>query len=73
MTIVQFVILGAALFAIGLYGVLTRKNAVLVGPGCGLSGTTRRRSLAALRAGKATVLDADAITVFKDFPERATF
>lgn len=30
MTIVQFVILGAALFAIGLYGVLTRKNAILV-------------------------------------------
>ena len=30
MTILQFVILGAALFAIGLYGVLTRKNAVLV-------------------------------------------
>ena len=30
MTILQFVILGAALFSIGLYGVLTRKNAVLV-------------------------------------------
>lgn len=30
MTIVQFILLGAALFAIGLYGVLTRKNAVLV-------------------------------------------
>jgi NADH:ubiquinone oxidoreductase subunit K len=30
MTIVQFIILGAALFSIGLYGVLTRKNAVLV-------------------------------------------
>jgi NADH-quinone oxidoreductase subunit K len=30
MTIVQFALLGAALFAIGLYGVLTRKNAVLV-------------------------------------------
>lgn len=30
MTIIQFVILGSALFAIGLYGVLTRKNAVLV-------------------------------------------
>ena len=30
MTIVQFLILGAALFAIGLYGVLTRKNAVLI-------------------------------------------
>ena len=30
MTILQFVLLGAALFSIGLYGVLTRKNAVLV-------------------------------------------
>jgi len=30
MTILQFVILGSALFSIGLYGVLTRKNAVLV-------------------------------------------
>jgi NADH-quinone oxidoreductase subunit K len=30
MTILQFVILGAALFSIGLYGVLTRNNAVLV-------------------------------------------
>jgi NADH-quinone oxidoreductase subunit K len=30
MTIVQFVLLGAGLFSIGLYGVLTRRNAVLV-------------------------------------------
>jgi NADH-quinone oxidoreductase subunit K len=30
MTIVQFVLLGAALFSIGLYGVITRRNAVLV-------------------------------------------
>ncbi len=30
MTITQFVLLGAALFTIGLYGVITRKNAVLV-------------------------------------------
>lgn len=30
MTIVQFVLLGTALFAMGLYGVITRKNAVLV-------------------------------------------
>ena len=30
MTVVQFVIVGAALFAMGLYGVITRKNAVLV-------------------------------------------
>ena len=30
MTIVQFVLLASALFSIGLYGVITRKNAVLV-------------------------------------------
>ena len=30
MTITQFIILGAALFSIGVYGVLTRRNAVLV-------------------------------------------
>lgn len=30
MTILQFVLLGSALFSIGLFGVLTRKNAVLI-------------------------------------------
>ncbi len=30
MTLTQFVLLGAALFSIGVYGVLTRRNAVLV-------------------------------------------
>jgi len=30
MTIVQFILLGSALFSMGLYGVITRKNAVLV-------------------------------------------
>lgn len=30
MTIVQFVLLGSALFSLGLYGVITRRNAVLV-------------------------------------------
>ena len=30
MTVVQFLILGAALFSLGIYGVLTRRNAVLV-------------------------------------------
>lgn len=30
MTVAQFALLGSALFAIGLYGVITRKNAVLV-------------------------------------------
>ncbi|HHC07579.1 MAG TPA: NADH-quinone oxidoreductase subunit NuoK [Actinobacteria bacterium] len=30
MTIAQFVVLGAALFSLGLYGAITRRNAVLV-------------------------------------------
>ena len=30
MTVVQFLLLGSALFAIGLFGVITRKNAVLI-------------------------------------------
>ncbi|NHZ71173.1 MAG: NADH-quinone oxidoreductase subunit NuoK [Proteobacteria bacterium] len=30
MTIVQFVLLSSALFSLGLYGVITRRNAVLV-------------------------------------------
>ena len=47
-----------------------RRNAVLVGPGNGINDTTRRRVRAALSAGKACVLDADAITVFKDAPEQ---
>ena len=30
MTVVQFVLLGMALFSLGLYGVITRKNPVLI-------------------------------------------
>jgi NADH-quinone oxidoreductase subunit K len=30
MTILQFVLVGTALFSIGLYGVITRRNAVLI-------------------------------------------
>ncbi len=30
MTVVQFALVGTALFSLGLYGVITRKNAVLV-------------------------------------------
>ncbi len=47
-----------------------RKNAVLVGPGAGVGEGTRAAALAALGAGKATVLDADAMTAFQD--DRAT-
>ncbi len=46
-----------------------RKNAVLVGPGAGVSRTTRDMTLVALARGRATVLDADALTVFADDPE----
>ncbi|MBT5048473.1 MAG: NAD(P)H-hydrate dehydratase [Rhodospirillaceae bacterium] len=45
-----------------------RKNAALVGPGCGVSRTTRNMALGALRAQKAVVLDADALSVFQDNP-----
>lgn len=41
-----------------------RKNAVLVGPGHGVNERTRSFAIAALEAGKAVVLDADALTVF---------
>jgi NAD(P)H-hydrate epimerase len=41
-----------------------RKNAVLVGPNNGVTPATRDAALAALRAGKRCVLDADALTVF---------
>lgn len=45
-----------------------RRNAVLIGPGAGLGDDTREKALAALAAGKACVLDADALSVFGDDP-----
>jgi NAD(P)H-hydrate epimerase len=45
-----------------------RKNAVLIGPGAGINRTTRAIALASLATGRATVLDADAVTVFADDP-----
>ncbi len=47
-----------------------RKNVVLVGPGTGVGGMARDRALAALRAGKACVLDADALTAFETDRDR---
>ncbi len=47
-----------------------RRNAVLVGPGCGVGEATRRNTLAALVAGKACVLDADALTSFESTPNQ---
>ena len=46
-----------------------RKNAVLIGPGNGVGPETRARSLAAIGAGKAVVVDADALSAFRDRPE----
>ena len=45
-----------------------RKNAVLLGPGAGISGETRTKVLGALATARACVLDADALTVFRDDP-----
>ncbi len=46
-----------------------RRNAVLLGPGGGVTETTRRRVRQALAAGKACVLDADALSIFADDPQ----
>jgi NAD(P)H-hydrate epimerase len=46
-----------------------RITAYLIGPGAGVSETTRMRALALLRTRRATLIDADAITAFKDSQE----
>ncbi len=43
-----------------------RYNALLIGPGAGVHDATRRAALTMLATGRALVLDADALTVFKD-------
>ena len=45
-----------------------RLNAVAIGPGAGVGKPTRAAVLAALTPGRAVVLDADALTSFKDDP-----
>lgn len=45
-----------------------RITAVILGPGAGVNDRTKAFVLAALRSGKACVLDADALTVFQDHP-----
>ena len=47
----------------------TRRNALVVGPGAGLSDDTRANVLAAVATGRAVVLDADALSVFQTDPE----
>ena len=49
----------------------TRKNAVLIGPGGGVGKETAEMVLAALGAGAAVVLDADALTSFADTCDEA--
>ncbi len=51
----------------GLTGVLTdkRRNAVLIGPGCGVGPATCRMVEIALQSGAGVVLDADALTSFE--------
>lgn len=45
-----------------------RYSALLIGPGAGVTAATRERALAMLATGRATLLDADAISVFADAP-----
>ncbi len=47
----------------------TRVTARLYGPGAGVEAATRRRAEMLLETGCLTVLDADALTVFRDDPE----
>ena len=46
-----------------------RYSGLLIGPGAGIGPDTRARVLAMLQTGRATVLDADALTSFKDDPQ----
>jgi NAD(P)H-hydrate epimerase len=46
-----------------------RISAFLIGPGAGVSEETRTRVLAMLATGRATLLDADAMTSFQDDPQ----
>ncbi len=47
----------------------TRITAMLIGPGAGVREHTRAHALAMLATGRPVVLDADAITVFRDDPD----
>jgi len=47
----------------------SRLNAVLIGPGYGVGDTTRLAVAGILKAGRATVLDADALTSFSECPD----
>ncbi|MDH3664997.1 MAG: NAD(P)H-hydrate dehydratase, partial [Alphaproteobacteria bacterium] len=47
-----------------------RRNAILLGPGAGVGAALAAKVEASLNAGKAAVLDADALTCFESAPER---
>ena len=47
-----------------------RRNAILVGPGAGLNERTRAATLAVLATRRSVVLDADAITMFAETPNK---
>jgi NAD(P)H-hydrate epimerase len=50
----------------------TRFNALLIGPGAGVTEATRVRALEMLGTGRPAVLDADAISVFAEKPQDLT-
>ena len=47
----------------------SRYTGLLIGPGAGVGADTRTRVLAMLKTGRATVLDADALSEFEDDPD----
>ena len=47
----------------------SRITGLLIGPGAGIGPETRARVFAMLKTGRATVLDADALSTFKDDPQ----
>jgi NAD(P)H-hydrate epimerase len=46
-----------------------RRNVIALGPGAGVGALTRQHVVAALATGRATVLDADALTSFAEAPK----
>jgi NAD(P)H-hydrate epimerase len=46
-----------------------RRNVIAIGPGAGVGGSTRQFVLSALATGRASVLDADALTSFAEAPK----
>lgn len=47
-----------------------RRNALVLGPGAGLTDQTRHNVLSAAASGRPLVLDADALTIFEDDPDQ---